>query len=214
MIYNFLTDEDVEVAIKEDLLEQIIGDDTKLFPKSEAAAISYMKDFLRERFKVEDIFPHITEWVNTTTYKKSVEQTITYTNHLGEEVTETFTPTYYRVTGKILNVVYKSGDIYVAKQDSTGQDPAATNSAYWEKLDPRDQKIVGMCLDIALFYLHRRVNPRKIPEVRVDMYNQAKEWLTLVKDKEITPDLPKELDTNRDIDRPLWGSGPQSGHYY
>jgi hypothetical protein len=46
------------------------------------------------------------------------------------------------------------------------------------------------------------------------MYNQAKEWLTLVRDGDLTPDLPKEVDIKKDVDTPLWGSGPQKGHYY
>jgi hypothetical protein len=71
-----------------------------------------------------------------------------------------------------------------------------------------------MCTDVLLFYLHTRINPRKISQLRTDMYNQAKEWLTLVRDGDLTPDLPKEVDIKKDVDTPLWGSGPQKGHYY
>jgi hypothetical protein len=212
-IYNFLTEEDIEVSIKEDLLNQIIQGDSTFVPKAEARAVSYMKDFLRERFVVADIFPEIKVWSGTKNYKKSVEQSLTYTNHLGKEITETFTPVYYRDATGILNVVYKSGKIYVALQDSTNQDPA-TKPLYWQEFDPRDQKIVGMCTDVLLFYLHTRINPRKISQLRTDMYNQAKEWLTLVRDGDLTPDLPKEVDIKKDVDTPLWGSGPQKGHYY
>jgi hypothetical protein len=214
-IYNFLTEEDIEVSIKDDLLSQIVEGNSAFVPKSEARAVSYMKDFLRERFVVADIFPEIKAWVNTKAYKVSVEQSLTYTNHLGEEVTENFTPVYYRLAGVIVNVVYKGGKIYVALQDGTNKDPSNNaNAAYWKEFDPRDQKIVGMCTDITLFYLHTRINPRKISELRTDMYNQAKEWLTCVRDGDLTPDLPKEVDIKKDIDTPLWGSSPQKGHYY
>lgn len=220
MIYNFLTSEDLELPIKEDLLLQIIGTNTRLIPKAESRAVKYMEGFLAARFKVADVFPAIMDWAANIDYKVSVPKIITYTDHLGNTKTETVTPIYYRDGyGKILNVVYRKpmandpGKIYVAKRDNTNAAPEVSPDD-WEEKDPRDENIIGMCADITLYYLHLRINPRKMPQLRVDMYNQAKEWLTLVKDDDLTPDLPKEIDTSEDIDTPRWGSSPQTGHYY
>lgn len=62
----------------------------------------------------------------------------------------------------------------------------------------RDPTILRICIDIALYYLHRRTTPRKIPDHRVDAYNEAKEWLEGVRAEEIVPiGLPLPEDGSR-----------------
>ena len=45
-------------------------------------------------------------------------------------------------------------------------------------------------VDIVLYHIHSRINPRQIPEIRVDRYERAIAWLKMVTKGEVTPDLP------------------------
>lgn len=56
--------------------------------------------------------------------------------------------------------------------------------------DTRPRLIVMYCIDIALYHIHSRVNPRQIPELRGIRYDAAINWLKAVSKGEITPDLP------------------------
>ena len=45
-----------------------------------------------------------------------------------------------------------------------------TNTTYWTLGDNRDQKLLMVCIDIALYHLHSRIAPRNIPELRSVRY--------------------------------------------
>lgn len=52
------------------------------------------------------------------------------------------------------------------------------------------QLIIEYCVDIFMYRLHARINPRKIPEIRKVKYDEAIEWLMGVQQGELHPDLP------------------------
>lgn len=77
----------------------------------------------------------------------------------------------------------------------------------------RDPTILTHGINIALYRLHRLINPRKIPQHRVDMYNDAKEWFTDVNKGIINPpDLPKP--TTGEKDYILFGSNTKRDNQY
>jgi len=45
-----------------------------------------------------------------------------------------------------------------------------TDTTYWTRGDNRDQKLLQICIDIALYHAHSRISPRNIPELRVTRY--------------------------------------------
>jgi len=45
-----------------------------------------------------------------------------------------------------------------------------TNATYWQLGDNRDQKLLQVCIDIALYHLHSRISPRNIPDLRITRY--------------------------------------------
>lgn len=71
----------------------------------------------------------------------------------------------------------------------------------------RDAFILGLCVDVALYYVHRSGNPRKTPQHRKEAYDEAKEWLEGVQMGDINPDLP--LPTDEDKDYMRFGSNPK-----
>lgn len=75
------------------------------------------------------------------------------------------------------------------------------NSTYWTQGDNRNQQIVMYLLDITLYHLHSRINPRNIPDLRKERYdgNNATQnggaiaWMKRVASGDITADLPQIL---------------------
>jgi len=80
--------------------------------------------------------------------------------------------------------------------DIDGIYPEDTN--YWTKGDNRNQLIVMRLIDITLYHLHSRINPRNIPDLRKDRYDGNREsqtlgaigWLKQVARGDINADLP------------------------
>lgn len=71
----------------------------------------------------------------------------------------------------------------------------------WTEGDNRNQQIVMYLLDITLYHLHSRINPRNIPDLRKERYdgNNATQnggaiaWLKRVASGDLTADLPSIL---------------------
>lgn len=53
----------------------------------------------------------------------------------------------------------------------------------------RDPQILQTTIDIALYHLHCRISPRNIPELRLNRYDNAKEWLKMCANGDLTPKL-------------------------
>lgn len=69
----------------------------------------------------------------------------------------------------------------------------------------RHPKVLAICVDLALYELHKRINPIKIPEHRKESYEMAILWLKQVNVGKINPpDLPIPADGQKDY--LLWGS--------
>lgn len=67
-------------------------------------------------------------------------------------------------------------------------------------------------IDIILYHLHSRVSPDHIPDLRVERYKSAINWLEKVADGFINPNLPvKDIDNKTPL---RFGSGDKQSHYY
>lgn len=62
--------------------------------------------------------------------------------------------------------------------------------------DGRNQLILMMAIDIAIYHIFCMHNPQKLSQMRKDRYDRAKEWLKAVANEEISidgaPQLPPE----------------------
>ena len=107
--------------------------------------------------------------------------------------------------------VYNNGIIYTALISNVDIEPSA-NPTYWLMKDPRPELVVNYIVDMTLFHLHKRINPRKIPELRKEAYDEAKSYFEMLKKgEESPPDLPFLDDGEEYIP---WGSNPQIEHIY
>jgi phage gp36-like protein len=59
--------------------------------------------------------------------------------------------------------------------------------------DQRNRQVVMYLVDMALYHLHSRQNPRNVPQIRQDRYDHAISWLKMARKGELSvglPDLP------------------------
>lgn len=94
------------------------------------------------------------------------------------------------------------------------------NTTYWTQGDNRNQQILMYMIDITLYHLHSRINPRNIPELRMIRYDGnsqyqgggAISWLKRVACGEVNASL-KELVPDQGISI-QWGSEPKNNNTY
>jgi phage gp36-like protein len=79
--------------------------------------------------------------------------------------------------------------------------------------DARHPQILMYMIDVALFHLHSRINPRNVPELRGVRYEQAIDWLKAVAKGNIAPDLPV-IASDQPSNRTVWGSQPKANNFY
>lgn len=64
-----------------------------------------------------------------------------------------------------------------------------------EHIDTRDQWIVTITIDIALYHLYSKTGSKDVPQHRSDRYQDAIDWLKDVGNGETTADLPQIIDS-------------------
>ena len=127
------------------------------------------------------------EYSNTTTY--NIDNKVYYNNIEYTCITSCFgilpTNTQFWIAGLSYTIA--------------GAYPDETN--LWQQGDNRNQQIVMYLLDITLYHLHSRINPRNVPDLRKERYDGnsptqsggAIAFLKRVASGDVTADLPQIL---------------------
>jgi len=166
---NFINDEDVYQQIKQDLLLDIIADQTerqKKIKKAEAAVLKQIRSKAGKWYDMDAVLVNIKQWVDTKLYA------------VGESV-------------------YDDGIIYNCTVANTNMKPSV-NATEWLPTDPRHDLLVMYVCDMILYHLHSSVNSRKIPDIRKERYKEAVGWLEMVADRTESPDFT-EADTDSEL---------------
>jgi hypothetical protein len=74
--------------------------------------------------------------------------------------------------------------------------PIATSIQSASDDDTRDQFIITLVVDLALYHLYSQTGSKDVPEHRSTRYQDAIDWLKDVGNGETTADLPELIDTN------------------
>lgn len=101
-----------------------------------------------------------------------------------------------------LSYRYETGQIFAPDQDDADKNPT----------------IKRITVDILLYNLHTKVNPRNIPEKRIELRDDAIKWLSAVANprSEMTADsfLPVKItEENRGVDISWGGRKKRNNHY-
>lgn len=71
--------------------------------------------------------------------------------------------------------------------------PANTDirdTAFWTRGDNRSQQLKTYLVRMALYYVHDRISPKNIPELRVKGYDDAVKWFIKAAEGKVTANLP------------------------
>jgi hypothetical protein len=115
-----------------------------------------------------------------------------------------------------------SGILYLCTVDATSESLPDTN--FFIVQDDRNRKLVQVVVDVFLYHLHTRLNPRNIPIHRRLRYDgdgdiekamSAVKWCSMVQKGTITPALTPSLDEDgeeiQDGQSVIWGKSTQDG---
>jgi phage gp36-like protein len=81
--------------------------------------------------------------------------------------------------------------------------------------DDRNPLIVMYMIDIVLYHIFSAVTPRNVPQIRMDRYDAAINWLKAVAKGTINPDLPVTEDEDGNTPgTSIFGSSPLEGDKY
>lgn len=178
MQYKFINDSDLNAQLREHHLVDLTDGDEQIVRKCERFALSIMHSKLNSRYNMSGLLVSpATEWNDLTNYQQ------------GEYA--------FR---EIVEEGFQRDEIYIAERDNFNI-PPETSTDDWELEDPRDELLIGICVNITIYRIFRGgISTLKIPEDVITDYNSAMEWLEDVRMMTENPDLPlKEngMDTMR-----------------
>ncbi len=225
---RFLREIDYNKQITEKNLLEIISNDQVNRIEAENMALQQMRNYLSFKYDVVKIFAPLYDFSISLSYTEG--QRINYTEEAYDNLVSYVVGDRVSYEDKIYKCVVDStgnlptdesfweyvtsdNSIYTALQDGSGNYPEDT--AFWSFGDTRDPVIVTYAIDIALYHLQRRLTPRNIPQIRIDSYDIAMNWLQGVKtgDSPIF-DLPKiENEENDGIFVKIGSNAPRPQYY-
>ena len=204
----FLLQNDFKKQIQDQNLNIVTGLDGNILNSVAETAVVEMTGYLTARYRCDLIFADIFDYNNFDNY--SVGQRVLHNGLLytpiSTDPTQTVPPNNepppiynpnasYNIGDKVLYMPYNKQ--YVCTTTTNGNPPsdpnfwATSTPQYWQQRDTRDPLILTYCIDIALYHLHSRINPRQIPELRQTRYEQAIRWLREVNAQKVNPHLPE-----------------------
>jgi hypothetical protein len=180
---------------------------------TEQTAQAEMISYLAQRYKVNEIFTDTKTFDNSHVYK--AKQLVLYSDSKLYYVNIPVAEYDKTVTYTAGNQVFFNDSVYTCLFNIKAIDPTysqywgtgipysvtavlPTDVTKWTLGDNRNPLIVQYLLDITLYHLHSRINPRNIPDLRKERYNGndpmdrggAIGWLKKVASSDLTADLP------------------------
>ena len=189
----FLRRADYSKQIRSEILSVVTSDDDSIRKDAELAAQAEIESYLRHRYDMAKTFRDL------PTY----EATVSYT------------------TGDLIAFPDNEDDIYSLNADTNG-DPQTISGVspiddptQWTKGDTRNQLVRMHLVDMTLYHLHSRINPRNIPEFRIARRDDCINWLKMVAAGKLTTALPviEPIEDNIGLNT-KWNSNEKFNHSF
>ncbi len=78
--------------------------------------------------------------------------------------------------------------------------------------DARNRLLVLKVVDVALYNIYARLNPKQVPDLRLKRYDDAMTWFSDVNEAKINPDFTKPEDGTKN--HVQYGSNKKREHYF
>lgn len=225
---------DFDQMIDQTDLNVIINSDEHILNEAIASSTNEMIAYLGGRFDTDLIFFHVLPWTATETFHLDdiallfAEMWKNQTYTAGQTATDPVSLTVYiciltmanNNKQPLSNATYwtpigKQNQLYKTKTVSTGNYP--NNTTYFDAMDARDPLIVRQLCDLVLYEIHSRINPRNIPEHRIQRRDDAIKFLKNCADPRLNlaVNLPlKNYGENKGFDISFGTSENISNHIY
>ena len=223
---SFVTINDFRQVIQASDLDIVLDNDDSNITQSIFAAMSELKSYIRHRYDVDRIFK--------TTNVFNIAATYAVDDLVELQATSYSASTIY---AKDTYVSYES-DVYKCLANGT-LNKVPTNTSYWTKIgkdrglyvciviataidvnnntywkEAEDQQLLRtFVINMTLYLAHARIQPRNIPEFRVQLRDDAIDFLKQIKKGDITMDLPIYSDTTVG-QRISYGGNDRIENYY
>ena len=241
---NFLRKEDYSSQIQADNLNQVIEKNDRYRIDAEGKALAEMDSYIAQRYLSDKVFRAMVDYDVARAYlygerflysvdSLALEKDIYYIQNPSDYDTDTT----YSVGTRVLYLGY----VYQCSVIALNHYP--TETTYWTLIDTlelatiavgvtptnttlvtkgdnRNQALVMYLIDMTLYHLHCRINPRNVPDIRAIRYNgnNATEnggaigWLKKVAKGEVSVSLDKIVPTQGS--RVIYGSNAKQTHNY
>ena len=241
---DFLRKEDYYSQIQSDNLTQVIEKNDRYRIDAEGKALAEMDSYIAQRYLSEKVFRAMVDYDVARAYLYG-ERFLYSVDSLAleKDIYYIKNPLDYEsdVTYSVGSRVLYSGSVYQCAVIAIDKVP--TNTTYWTLIDTlelatitagvtptdttlvakgdnRNQALVMYLIDMTLYHLHCRINPRNVPDIRPIRYNgnNATEnggaigWLKKVAKGEVSVNLDKIVPTQGS--RVTYGSNAKQTHNY
>ncbi len=201
---RFLQDSDYTLYIKPNVLNQILGNDLSVLSSFEDSSILEMAGYFGVRFDTNAIFAVINDYDSSVSFplltrvkyiEPDFESSVNYS--IGDRVDFTdgniyqciqaTTGTQDPTDSAYWSIVQESGLLYnVIAEDGTtvGSKPDIATTEY-SLGDTRNRWVIQILIDIVLYHACSRINPRNVPDLRFDRYQEAKDQLKKINKGEL-----------------------------
>jgi len=234
---RFLLSTDYITQIRSEVLDVVIEDNDDILVRAENAAIDELKSYLSQRYDTDKIFAPVLDWEYSAAYSINDRVRLTVAGvgsvlwngtdtfadgtfvHFGTKIffvqnspaaaTATTDDTYFVEIGTI-------NDLFYCVADVTASTTLLNDDDFWTAGDSRSALILRFLIDVVLYEIHCRINPRNIPEHRINRRDDAIKWLKGCADPRgnMNPNLPlADQDDKHGVDI-SWNSNEKQSHYY
>ncbi|QCW20345.1 DUF1320 domain-containing protein [Flavobacterium phage FPSV-S1] len=227
---RYLTKNDFNSKISSDNLDVVTGSSENVLTDTETDVIDEISSYLAGRYDTSKIFLLYNLFevgesysVGTILYLLAANYDINKAYALNDTATDgkKIFKAIQGGTGKALNdpdywlEIGKNNAFYTVKvADAEG---VLSNAAHYTAGDPRNALIKRYTVDIVLYELHSRINPRNIPEFRIQRRDDAIAWLKAVQNprNNINADfLPEKVFGERKGNDISWNSRRKQTNKY
>lgn len=192
----FLVKDDYLPIIREDRLNEVVEDNDTILEKALPASLEEVAGYTRHRYDFDLTYKSV-----TTSTTDTVPAATT-----GDRFYQSTTGLHYKA---------------IADGGTT-----LTDANSFEQTDDRNAKLVEVMVDVVLYNIHSRINPKSIPTTRRIRYDGddpeqrggALGWLKAVQKGTITPDLPvitdEDGETPQNTESLAYGTSQNSKYAY
>ena len=212
---RFLQNSDYYKYIKQNVLEQVINNDYDLLIDVENASILEVSGYIGVRYDRAQVFAALNDYDSAISYvldtrvkyvepayvsgtSYSITDRVAWTDGFIYEAIQATSGTQDPTDAAYWTQIQENGLLYyvIATSGTTaGVKPDLTPAEYTLG-DTRNPLIVQILIDVILYKVLKRTNPRNIPQLRVDSYDEAKTMLDQINKGEIMAfDLPLRTDS-------------------